>query len=203
MHGTSQMDLKRHEMSGMYEKYYRLISYAAAKYARTTSKVNVEMKDLFQDGCVRMVEYFQSHQDWDDPEVHNTFKKSLFFWIHKSAIRQIKSHQISGRTVLRLGHHTHGTTEVPSIALDAMMACTDIQVLTKMFAQEFVAELGRMLVGWDKRIFDMMVASVDTGESRRDIVKRVLNESGHSSSFVYDHMNRVMDMATRVLKRAS
>lgn len=189
-----------------YWKYKDLIWYAAQVYGQSPC---VDREELFQDACVKMVEFFGTRGAADDEHAHNTFKKSLFFWVHKSARKQIRQQKpIPGHRMVRLEYRDqdpqqrHDVSEA-GVNMDEVLACEDVCVLTKMYAEEFVAELRRLLTEWDRVIFDMMVRSVDTGETRIDIVNHVVDLSGYTDSFVYNRMKNIRRLAGRVLSKSA
>ena len=197
----------RNATGGLFQQYRGLIGYAAHMYARRSKVIDAD--DMFQDGCLLMLEFFRDRTDTTDERVHNTFKKSLFLWMQRTARRRIKQARPAGKAMVRLDYMTgEGNNpgndrydhEPGSVQLDEILAAVDTCVLTKLYAREFVAELRRVLQGADLTIFELIIDSVDT---RGDVVRRAAAVTGIAVPTVYTRMARIRDAALRALSRAA
>ena len=192
----------------LFQHYKGLIGYAVGKYQNCFPVLDPE--DLFQDGCLMMVEFFDGRFDTKDEHTHNTFKKSLFFWLQRTVSRRMKQTWPTGKAMVRLNkdggaagldvRNEDGFRDV-EINIDRMLAVVDACVLTKLYAKELVAELRRLLKGMNLTIFDMLVRSLDNGDRCIDIVRRASRETSTSAKNIYGHMQVIRDMATTVLSR--
>ena len=179
---------------GLFHRYRGLIGYAASMYANHS--LIVEPEDLFQDGCLMMLEFFNGRADTEDRRVHNIFKKSLFLWMRRTVRRRIKQARPKGKTVLRL--------DGPSdINLDRMLVVADTCVLAKLYAREFVAELRRVLKGLDLTVFDLIVESVASGTERHDVVREAAIVMDTTAWVVHKRVVRIREAATRMLARSA
>ena len=179
---------------GLFHQYKDLIGYAAAAYVKHVPIIDLE--DLFQDGCLLMMEFFDGRIGTKDKRIHNTFKKSLFLWMRRTVFRRIRQSRPTGKPLLRLD--SSGT-----IDLDSILAQADTCVLTKMYAQEFVAELRRVLAGQDLTIFDLIVRSTGTSDSVGDLAREASDATGIALSTVYDRITRIRNTAERILLRSA
>lgn len=202
--------MERSPAEGLFRRYKNLIGYAAHIYARRSA--TIDPGDLFQEGCLLMLEFFDGRADTQDEHVHNTFKKSLFLWVRRRAIQQMKKARPNGRSMVRLSASPGTFNSVPDDALpsldfDEMLAAADIGVLRRMYAEEFVAELRRVLDGADLTIFELLAESVDDetwcGNSRGDVIRRAVALTGMSKSTVYERITRIRDAAVRALSRSA
>ena len=178
----------------LFHRYRGLIGYAANMYAGRLPIVDPE--DLFQDGCLWMLEFFNGRADTEDGRVHNTFKKSLFLWMRRTVRRRIKQARPRGKTVLRLDGP-------PDINIDRMLVAADTCVLAKLYAREFVAELRRLLKGLDLTVFDLIVESVATGTVRHNMVREAATIMGTTTFLVYRRVVRIREAAMKVLLRSA
>ena len=195
---------------GLFQQYRGLIGYAAQMYSRR-SKV-IDPDDMFQDGCLLMLEFFRDRTETTDERVHNTFKKSLFLWMQRTVRRRIKQAHPTGKALVRMDYMTGEENNLGNdmydhepmcIQLDEILASVDTCVLTKMYAREFVAELRRVLRGADLTIFELIVDSVDTNDSRGEVVRRAAAMTGIAVPTVYTRMTRIRDAAVRALSRSA
>ncbi len=199
--------MERSTSDALFLRYKRLIGYAAHLYARRSPSIDAD--DMFQDGCLMLLEYFRDRTDTTDDRVHNTFKKSLFLWMQRTAMRRIKQARPTGRAMIRLGYQVDEMGndrydhEPNVIHVDEMLATVDTCVLTKLYAKEFVAELRRVLGGTDRMIFELIVESVETGDTNGDVARTAAEVTGTAVSTVYKRIGRIRDAALRVLNRAS
>lgn len=200
---------------GLFHLYRGLIGYAAGMYANHSSIV--EPEDLFQDGCLWMLEFFNGRANTEDRRVHNTFKKSLFLWMRRTVKRRIKQARPRGRALVRLSssgtvqdhknfyrdHYCESHDLGVSIDFDRMLATVDTCVLTKLYAREFVAELRRVLRGSDLTVFNLIVESVTDGTVRHKIVREAAIVMDTTALEVHKRVVRIRDAAMRVLARSA
>ena len=73
-------------------------------------------------------------------------------------------------------------------------------VLTKLYAKEFVCELSRVLHGPDRVIFHMLVESSRSGEKRGSVIKAAACCLGISVPYVYQRVNTIKKAALKFLQ---
>lgn len=171
----------------LFRQYKGLIGYAASRYAACSPALDQE--DLFQDGCLMMLEFFRGRSDTQNLLVHNTFKKSLFL----SMSRRTKRFVRKARPHVSLAH----------VHLDRMFAAVDTCVMMRMYVREFVAELRRLLKGTELTTFEVLLESARDDSPRADVVRRIQDASGVSKTMAYRQINRIRDMAERIWLRAA
>ena len=186
-------------VDGLYEQYRKLIWYVAHLYSKDS--VCLSPEDMFQDGCVMMLEFFRGQEDTEDQRTHNTFKKDLFFWMRRLARRQVKKAKPTGRSMLRIGYQSSDdTSDKDAVNFDEILAAEDVCVLTKLYAKEFVCELSRVLHGPDRVIFHMLVESSRSGEKRGSVIKAAACCLGISVPYVYQRVNTIKKAALKFLQ---
>lgn len=208
--------MEKGSVEGLFHQYKGLIRSAAWRFSSHTI-YGIEFDDMFQDGCMMMLEFFDGRAHTEDPQVHGTFKKSLFLWMLRTRNRSVKKARPTGRTMVRLSvngaaasysdsanypFHSDDNSD-GSVDLDRMLGTIDTCVLMKMYAKEFVAELRRMLTGLDLTIFDVMTGSTDHPGKCGDVVREVTLKSGMSSKVVYDRIQHIRRKAKVVLSRSA
>lgn len=171
----------------LFRRYRGLIGYVASRYAACSSMLDQE--DLFQDGCLMMLEFFRGRADTQDVLVHNTFKKSLFFSMSRRTKRSVRK----ARHRVTLSH----------IHIDRMFAAVDTCVMMRMYVREFVAEFRRLLKGTELTAFEILLESVPNDGSRADVVRRIQDASGVSKTMAYRQIKKIRDMAERIWLRAA
>lgn len=178
-------------------RYRRLIGYAANQYRYITV---VDPEDLFQDGCLFLLEFFHT-KGVIDQVTEGCFRKSLFLYLSKLVSRTIRASRPNGRTMM---HFKFGSSDDEgSVDLDAILAVADTSILVKLYAREFTAEMRRLLHGVDRDIFEELVESINDDVGRNYWVKAVVGKLSISRANVYLKLQKIRSVALRVLNHVA
>lgn len=189
-------------VEGLFQQYEDLIKYAANLYSKHRA---VEFDDMFQNGCLMMLNFFDNRASTKDVHVHNTFKKSLFLWMMRTSQLLIKKSQPRGGTMVRLGswRDEEERSDDSSINIDRMLVTFDACVLMEMYTKELIAELRRMLVGLDLTIFNVMVDFSKNPRKCGSMVRELEHDTGIPSKDIYNRFQKIRSVVKRVISRSA
>ena len=189
-------------VEGLFQQYEDLIKYAANLYSKHRV---VEFDDMFQNGCLLMLNFFDGRAGIKDGRVHNTFKKSLFLWMMRTSQSLIKKAQPRGGAMVRLGsfHDEMDRSSDSSINIDRMLVTFDTCVLMEMYTKELVAELRRMLTGLDLTIFDVMVDFSKNPGMCGSMVRELERDTGIPTKDIHNRFRNIRSAVKSVLSRSA
>jgi DNA-directed RNA polymerase specialized sigma24 family protein len=189
--------MDRKSLESLYLQYKHLIEYVAYTYKSSV----VDVDDVIQEGCMFLVEYFSNHTMLD-PVALDLFKKSLFWRMRSFIIQQVRSAHPRGRSMVRLTSDRHLDSR-NFVHIDDIIAVSDMHVLARIYAVEFLSELRRVLHGTDAKLLGWMVKSVNDGQVPVEWAREAATALGISQSAVYNHIVRIRDAAVRALARVA